>query len=371
MLNFIIRNARRFKVVRPTEFLLKLFFWPNIIRKNYRDIKDVKARLYTINQDVESSCIYNNNIIKDTQFDLQIIVPVYNVERYLKECLNSIISQEKGDYKVLTVVINDGSPDNSAKILEDYANIDNFLIINQSNRGHSGARNTGLSTIYADYIMFVDSDDMLPHNCLKRMLDTAKTTDSDIVQGSYEEFYDNGYCSIITNDRLKGFPWGRIYKSSLFSQLHFPEKYWFEDTFNHFLIHGYISEEKMVFTKDIVYRYRINPNGISKTSKGNPKILDSLYITNSILLDIDKLNLSFEKVHTQLLIQIFTNYYRIASLKSEKVNRLVFMYTCDMYKKYYGGIPIHTNNSNLIKLSNALKQYDYKEYILTMLTYNL
>lgn len=369
MVNFIIRYSRRYKISRLTEILLKLFYWPRIKRHNTTWVEKAKTFLELIHNDVETSCICNNQIVADKKYDLQIIIPVYNVERYLEDCLDSVFSQDKGSYNILVVIVNDGSPDRSSQILEKYRNHDDILIINQNNKGLSGARNSGLNIIYSDYIMFVDSDDALPPNCLKKMIDVAKLTDADTVQGSFEQFSDSGICKTVEIEALMGFSWGKIYKSSLFEQLHFPEKYWFEDTFNHFLIHGYISTSKIEFIHDIVYRYRINPNGISKTSRGNPKILDTLYITNTVLSDIKTLKRSFDTVHERLLFQVITNYYRIASLKSEKINRAVFAYTCDMYNKYYKNNTTDLNNEILSRLKTALEQYDYKEYLLVMLTY--
>lgn len=98
---------------------------------------------------------------------LSIIIPVYNAENYLAQCLDSCLSQDisRGEYEVICV--NDGSSDGSGKVLEEYAKTySNVHVINQQNAGVSAARNTGLDAAPGDYIWFVDSDDLILPNCL-------------------------------------------------------------------------------------------------------------------------------------------------------------------------------------------------------------
>lgn len=99
-----------------------------------------------------------------------IIVPVYNVEKYLKECLDSVLHQTFADWECICV--NDGSTDGSVAILEEYAEKDRrFRIITQSNKGLSAARNTGIDAAKGDYILFLDSDDWLELNALQTLAD--------------------------------------------------------------------------------------------------------------------------------------------------------------------------------------------------------
>lgn len=99
---------------------------------------------------------------------LSIIVPVYNTEEYLCECIDSLISQNWSDIEIICV--NDGSTDNSAEILDEYRQNDNRIkVISQENRGLSGARNSGLHAATGDYVCFVDSDDILMHGACERL----------------------------------------------------------------------------------------------------------------------------------------------------------------------------------------------------------
>lgn len=98
-----------------------------------------------------------------TQNKISIIVPVYNVEKYLKVCLDSIKNQTYNNFEV--IMINDGSTDKSKKICEEYTKDARFILINQNNQGLSGARNTGLKNITGEYVLFIDSDDWIEKNC--------------------------------------------------------------------------------------------------------------------------------------------------------------------------------------------------------------
>lgn len=105
---------------------------------------------------------------KKENIKFSIIVPVYNVEKYLEKCLDSLVNQTYKNYEV--ILINDGSTDRSKNICEKITNKNNnFILINQENKGLSGARNTGLKYVNGDYILFVDSDDWIDTNCLEKI----------------------------------------------------------------------------------------------------------------------------------------------------------------------------------------------------------
>ena len=115
---------------------------------------------------------------------ISIIVPIYNVEEYLRRCLDSLLTQSLTDIEV--IAINDGSPDSSLQILKDYALKDNRLkIIDQSNSGVSSARNAGIEAATGEYIGFVDPDDWIDKEMYKIMYQTAVTEQADIVMCSY------------------------------------------------------------------------------------------------------------------------------------------------------------------------------------------
>lgn len=103
---------------------------------------------------------------------LSIIIPVYNVEKYLEDCLDSILCQDTDKNSFEVICINDGSTDNSGNILNEYAkNYNNIKVINQNNSGVSIARNTGIDAAKGKYIWFVDSDDFISQGCLAQILE--------------------------------------------------------------------------------------------------------------------------------------------------------------------------------------------------------
>jgi len=115
---------------------------------------------------------------------VSIIVPIYNVEKYLRKCLDSLVNQTFDDYEIICV--NDGSPDNSQAIVDEYkGRYSNIVSIIQKNKGLGGARNTGIENAKGDYIMFVDSDDELVNNALEKLYDTAIKGNHDLVCFGY------------------------------------------------------------------------------------------------------------------------------------------------------------------------------------------
>lgn len=119
---------------------------------------------------------------------ISVIIPVYNVSKYLKQCLDSIINQTYKDLEI--ILVNDGSTDDSLTICEAYQQLDSrIIIISQVNKGLSGARNTGIENAKGAYITFVDSDDWLVENCLLELID--KSNNHDLVCCSYNRVFSD------------------------------------------------------------------------------------------------------------------------------------------------------------------------------------
>ena len=109
---------------------------------------------------------------------ISVIVPVYNVETYLKECLDSLLAQTCEDLEV--IMVDDGSTDSSGRVCEEYAACyDHFHVIHKENQGLGMARNTGLQYVTGDYVTFLDSDDYLAPDCLERLYETLEAEQAD------------------------------------------------------------------------------------------------------------------------------------------------------------------------------------------------
>lgn len=123
-----------------------------------------------------------------------VVVPVYNVEKYLKICVDSILNQTYNDFELL--LINDGSTDNSAQIISDYEKIDNRVKgIHKTNGGQSTARNLGVEKASGDYVVFLDSDDFISDNNYLSDLCEVLTKDTEVVMLRYNKYFEDGRIS--------------------------------------------------------------------------------------------------------------------------------------------------------------------------------
>lgn len=337
---------------------------------NEQEVTNAWNVLHNYHKDVKTSAITQNTI--DIKFDLHIIIPVYNVEKYILSCIESILSQ-KTRYSYFITIINDGSIDNSRKLLGRYEHIPNIEIIDQKNRGLSGARNRGLQVIKGKYVTFIDSDDLLNENAINNLLNAAIKYNADIVQGGYntisekneflESFTGNFIISEKDDSFLKGFPWGKIFKSDIFKNIHFPEQYWFEDTICAFILFP-LSKVK-VRIEDIVYNYRINKRGITFTSIGKPKILDTLYITNSLLEDVSTFEYSkSNEFYTKVFQQIKMNQNRISTIHKKDIQMAAFIIHCYFIEHYFTSQILLSEEYRYKEIEYAIKNHNYKLYII-------
>lgn len=130
---------------------------------------------------------------------ISIIIPVYNAEKYIEKCLDSVLNQTYKNIEI--IVINDGSTDNSYDVLKKYKN--KIILINQKNHGVSYSRNVGIDKSTGDYIMFIDGDDWIDEDMVLNMVDVIKEKKVDIVRCGYiREFPDHKEELTITNDKV-------------------------------------------------------------------------------------------------------------------------------------------------------------------------
>lgn len=128
------------------------------------------------------------------QFDISVIMPVYNTQSYIREALESILNQSKNNIEF--IIINDGSTDESHDIIKEYINTyTNIVYLEQINKGQGAARNAGLKYARGSYIYFMDSDDILQNNALEVLYDQCCTYDLDMILFDGESFYDEDYIS--------------------------------------------------------------------------------------------------------------------------------------------------------------------------------
>ncbi len=217
---------------------------------------------------------------------VSVIIPVYNVDKYLEECLQSVCSQTLKDIEI--ICINDGSTDKSGQILKDFAKKDKrIVLIEQKNQGVSIARNNGIKAAKGEYIGFVDSDDWIDPDFYEKLYKTAKKFDADIaLAGFYNAISKNKAEKIrkrflreklITNFNKKmqlleesGTVWTKIFKKEFLdiTQIFFQEDVTYEDRI--WLPQIYYKAKKVCIVPKVYYHYRENPSSIVHTTLTNP-----------------------------------------------------------------------------------------------------
>lgn len=234
---------------------------------------------------------------------VSVIVPVYNMESYLEKCMDSLVNQTLDDIEI--IVVNDGSVDNSLKILNKYKKKypEKVQVINQENSGISVARNNGLKKATGKYVGFVDSDDFIDLNMFKHLYDKCKKINADIVVCNYKKYYSdtdsyesvdvvrNIHCSSLFEEpslinSIYYAPWNKLYKRSLFDGIKFPVNKKYEDI--NAILKVFLKAKKIGKLDEYLYLYRINNSGETLTI--NKKISDIVYILKDLVDWCKKLN---------------------------------------------------------------------------------
>jgi len=235
---------------------------------------------------------------------VSIIVPVYNVEKYLRQCLDSVCNQTLQDIEI--IIVNDGSTDNSQNIIDEYARKDNRIkVVYKENGGLASAKNAGLKIATGEYIGFVDSDDFAELNMFEELYNKAKSLDADIsfclstcFESDTGTVLNNPYFSecVLNEDyddvafnwyeiknklfKLAVVSWNKIYRQDLIKKhnLTFFDGMGFED--NPFSFHSFIAAEKIALVRKHLYNYRLNRSGSITASKDAKK-----HYANIIMFD--------------------------------------------------------------------------------------
>lgn len=211
---------------------------------------------------------------------VSIITPVYNTEKLLPRCLNSILSQTFSDFEL--ILVNDGSKDGSGALCETYADRDSRIhVIHQENSGVSVARNTALDWVNANsdsrWILFVDSDDWVHPQILETLLQLNQTYGTKVSACGYLETSD-GTLSVspeqlapelwdardfyYQQDVLGTVPWGKLYAKECFAEIRYPAGMYFDDEFVTYRI--VLAQKQIPMVIAPMYGYYINPEGLTK-----------------------------------------------------------------------------------------------------------
>lgn len=332
------------------------------------DCKEAELILQQHSSDPATSPLWRNEVHL-SNYDLSIIVPVFNAENYLDHCMMSILNQIT-TYRYQVIVVNDGSTDHSAILLKKYSKYDSVVILEQRNMGASAARNAALRIAQGKYITFVDADDYLPNTAVQALMETAYRLDADIVQGGY--YYVDGKTNKIwqglkyadrssapPNGCIAGFVCGKVYKSHLFEKVCFPEGYWFEDT----IITGLLTHlSKQIATiSENVYFYRRNHTSMTKISVGNPKSVDAFYIQRCMLNARNQLGLITDQAFYEHLLKMVVLIHQRTQKEPKLIKKCLFILSRNMLQNARG-----TNKFNVSirykTLDRAITRGEYIKY---------
>ncbi len=257
---------------------------------------------------------------------ISIIIPVYNTEKYLSECLDSVLAQSYKNWEA--ICINDGSKDNSLHILNDYANRDERIkVINQENKGLSETRNIGLEQVQGQYIMFLDSDDFWHSEILSILVNIIKKEECDIISFSYKKvlngnfkqknykkpskfkLYSNPLINFIKRKyKTTGVVWNKIYRADLIRGIKFVKINPGED--NIFVFECLGKSKKIAVIDNELYFYNQNPSSIMHTSQEQKIKQSKIIIAENIrriiqnfAQDEKKYNLCNYYLHNRLIFR--------------------------------------------------------------------
>lgn len=217
---------------------------------------------------------------------ISVVIPVYNVEAYLPQCLDSILAQDHPALEIL--LVDDGSKDESGAICDAYAAKDSRIkVIHQKNGGAAAAKNTALRAATGEYLSFVDSDDYLEPGAYRHMLTVLKETQSDAAVFAFRNVYRDRweehiphpervemtgreYLLRFTRDWTCALLWNKLYKRSLFDGVFFEEGHRIDDEF--FTYQGFIGAKKVVCDDHVIYNYRRRASSAMLNPQAREKI---------------------------------------------------------------------------------------------------
>ena len=245
--------------------------------------------------------------------DISIIVPVYNAEKYIKKCMDSLVKQSKKELEF--IIVNDGSTDHSEKIIQSYQDA-RIKYFKNKNQGIGKTRNFGIKEATGEYITFLDSDDYLPNDAIDNLYKLAQKNKLDLVVSDY--YVDN---KNIKSEKIKSFPitnvkknpnlifdinlapLNKLYKKELIENIKFEENLKYEDA--PFVIESIIKAKRIGKLDKETYYYVVNPN--SETTIRDERIFDIFKILDIIgrLVENKK---ELTEVYKTLCIRIICNY---------------------------------------------------------------
>ncbi|WP_224773291.1 glycosyltransferase family 2 protein [Metabacillus idriensis] len=227
---------------------------------------------------------------------VSVVVPIYNVEKYIYRCIDSIINQTYSNIEI--ILVDDGSTDKCGEIIKDFSKADSRIkIIHKKNGGLSDARNKGMEYVSGEFVLFVDSDDWLDTKIIEEMINNCLKYNADIVQTAFYYAYDDYLLldnrifskddhiiilnnislmsELVINERVKNFAWGKLYKTDLIKDIPFEKGVLFEDVFwAHKVMHRV--NKYVILNQPLCYYYQRSDSIVSTYTLKNLDIIKGL-----------------------------------------------------------------------------------------------
>lgn len=325
-----IYNLIEIVLIFLTEMLSNVSFNNNKIKAEKEISKVYKERKYV-----------NKNMVSTIEkYDISVLIPLYNAENHIRRCIDSIIKQTT-QYSYEIIIIDDGSVDNTNKILKQYEKqYENVKVFRQANKGISVARNIAMSKAQGKYISFVDSDDYLAEGFIETTLQKAYTEHLEYVKVKHSKVY-NDQNQIIERDKqiksiydLDGYVWGAIIEKKILKDISFPEQYWFEDMITKLLIFPRIN--KWALIHGVYYHYVIHNDSATKTQGKikNIKNLDQYFLAKNIIDIYKEIKIDINyKLYSVLLNEFGTVLMSRTRKLNFKTRKSIFILACKLIKE--------------------------------------
>ncbi len=256
------------------------------------------------------------NFQNDDFFDLSLIVPVYNSEKSITRCLNSLVNQTTS-FRYEIVLVDDGSKDSSLRICRDFEKLyNNITCYSQENKGVSCARNKGIELSKGLYIGFVDNDDHLDELYVETLMHEALDYDIDFVKCSFASCINNSIDKIFSGRSVRilgsvsadlimdynSYIWGGVYKKSLWNDISLPEGFWFEDMCTRFIVLR--KAKSFSYVDKPLYLKEEHKNNASRIvwSSSSYKALDQLFLVMELVKLNDRLGLPRDSSLLRILL---------------------------------------------------------------------
>lgn len=316
---------------------------------------------------------------------ISVIVPAYNVEKYISRCLDSILNQTYKNLEI--IVIDDGSTDNTSDVIKQYEN--NYQNINgiyQQNQGVSMARINGIKRASGNWIGFVDSDDEIENDMYEILLDNALRHNADISHCGYQMVFDNkinyfyNTGNLVLQDNLSGIKdllegsfvepglWNKLFNRKLFNNLLNENLIDMSIKINEDLLVNYFlfkESHKSVFIDQCKYHYIVRSNSASRSKLSKNKIYDPIKVKNIILNDInEELQAIAKKVYIRTIINVYNSLVLVKSKRFDRDKNNVY----NLIKKNKQYIPYLDKRQKLVSymivfLPKTIYKKIYKLYV--------